>query len=101
MKIHKDDVVQVTAGKDKGKKGKVLKVFPSNEKVLVEGVNIYSKHIKKRGERSGEKVMKERPLPTANVSIINPETGKVDRIGYMIDKAGNKVRMFKKTKKAI
>jgi len=91
----------VTAGKDKGKQGKVLRVFPKENKVIVEKANIYSKHIKKQGERSGEKVLRERALPVSNVAIINPDTKKIDRVSYMVDKAGNKTRVFAKTKKAI
>ncbi len=91
----------VTAGKDKGKQGKVLVVLPKENKVVVEKANIYAKHIKKQGERSGEKVLRERPLPVSNVAIINPETKKIDRVAYMVDKAGNKTRIFAKTKKAI
>ncbi|MBI5151744.1 MAG: 50S ribosomal protein L24 [Candidatus Pacebacteria bacterium] len=101
MKLKTHDIVMVTAGKDKGKKGKILKTFPKENRVLVEGVNKYVKHVKKQGQRSGEKVLRERPLPTANVAIINPDTNMVDRVGYIVDKAGNKVRVYKKTGKAI
>lgn len=101
MKLKINDTVMVTAGKDKGKQGKILKTFPQLDRVLVEGVNKYVKHMKKQGERSGERVLRERPLPTGNVAILNPETKKIDRIGYMVDKAGTKVRVFKKTGKAI
>lgn len=101
MKIRKNDIVLVTAGKDKGKQAKVVKTFPKTDRVLVEGVNMYVRHIKKQGQRSGEKVRKERSLPTANVAIINPATKKADRIGYKVNKAGEKVRIFKKTGKEV
>ncbi|OGJ21769.1 MAG: 50S ribosomal protein L24 [Candidatus Pacebacteria bacterium RIFCSPHIGHO2_01_FULL_46_10] len=101
MKLRKNDIVIVTAGKDKGKQGKILSVFPKEMRVTVEGANKYTKHVRKQGERSGEKVVRERPLPTANVAIYNPTTKKADRVAYMIDKQGNKIRMFAKTKKAI
>jgi len=101
MKLKVNDTIMVTGGKDKGKTGKITRVFPDKDKVLVEGVNMYVKHVKKQGQRSGEKVTRERPLPTANVAIMNPDTKKVDRIGYMVDKAGNKIRIYKKTGKAI
>ena len=101
MKLRKNDIVFVMAGKDKGKKGKILTVFPKEDKVLVEGVNKYVKHVKKQGERSGERILRERPLSAGSVAIVNPDTGKADRIGYLVDKNGAKVRMFKKTKKAI
>lgn len=96
MKLKVGDNVQVTAGKDKGKHGKVTKVFPKEDKVLVEGVNMYVKHIKPVQGRAGEKVRRERSLVTAKVAIMNPDTGKIDRIGYKID-GGKKVRIFKKT----
>lgn len=101
MKLKINDIVLVTAGKDKGKQGKVLKTFPKKLAVLVEGANLYTKHVKKRGQTSGEKVRKERPLPAANVAIFNPDTKKADRIGYLIDKEGKKIRIFTKTKKVI
>lgn len=100
MKFKAGDNVQVTAGKDNGKHGKVLKVYPKEEKVLVEGVNMYVKHIKPMQGRAGEKIRRERPLHTASVAIMNPDTGKVDRIGYKMED-GKKVRIFKKTGKAI
>ena len=101
MKLHKNDLVIVTAGKDKGKQGKITKVIPTENKVVVEGANTYIRHIKKRGERTGERVTRERPLPAGNVAIFNPETKKADRIAFLIDKSGNKTRIFAKTKKAI
>jgi large subunit ribosomal protein L24 len=101
MKFRVNDQVIVTGGKDKGKQGKILKVFPKEELVLVEGVNKYVKHMKKQGQRSGEKVLRERPLPPGKIAILNPDTKKIDRIGYVVDKAGNKIRVYKKTGKAI
>ncbi|PWU23127.1 50S ribosomal protein L24 [Candidatus Cerribacteria bacterium 'Amazon FNV 2010 28 9'] len=96
MKFKVNDNVQVTAGKDNGKHGKITKVFPKEDRVLVAGVNMYVKHVKPMQGRPGEKVRRERPLSTANVAIMNPDTGKVDRIGYKIVE-GKKVRVFKKT----
>lgn len=101
MKLHKNDIVLVTGGKDKGKKSKVVRVFPKLDRVLVEGVNMYVKHVKKQGDKAGQKVKRERSLPTANVAIINPQTNKVDRVGYKIGKDGEKIRIFKKTGKSI
>lgn len=101
MKFKVGDMVLVTGGKDKGKQGKVTRVLPEKDRVVVEGMNMYTRHMKKQGERSGEKVRKERPLPTANVAIMNPITKKVDRIGYKVAKDGSKTRIFKKTGKEI
>ncbi len=100
MKLKVNDNVEVTAGKDRGKHGKVLAVLPKEDKVLVAGVNMYVKHIKPTQGKPGEKVRRERPLHTASVAIMNPDTGKVDRIGYSVVD-GKKVRVFKKTGKQI
>ena len=97
MKFKVNDNVQVTGGKDHGKHGKITKIFPKEDKVLVEGVNMYVKHVKPMQGRSGERVRRERPMHTASIAIMNPDTGKVDRIGYKTDDKGKKVRVFKKT----
>jgi large subunit ribosomal protein L24 len=100
MKLKVNDNVEVTGGKDKGKHGKVTKVFPKENKVIVEGANMYVKHIKPMQGRAGERIKRERPLPAGKVAIMNPDTGKVDRIGYKVSN-GKKVRIFKKTGKEI
>ena len=96
MKFKVGDKVLVTAGKDKGQKGEIIKVLPRQDKVLVQGLNIYSKHIKPMGERAGDRVRRERPLSTAKVAIIN-DKGQVDRISFKVAKDGSKQRIFKKT----
>lgn len=95
MKLRVGDQVLVTAGKDKGKQGKITRVLPKLDAVVVEGMNLYVKHIKPYGERAGERVRRERPLPTAKVAILN-EKGQPDRVGYRVTAAG-KERIFKKT----
>jgi large subunit ribosomal protein L24 len=100
MKFKVGDKVLVTAGKDKGHKGEIAKVFPDSEKVIVKGANFYTKHIKPVGERPGDKVRKERALPTAKIAIIN-DKGKADRIGYQVAKDGTKQRVFKKTRQSV
>ncbi len=101
MKFKVGDIVLVTSGKDKGKQGKIVKVLPQENKVVVEGVNLYVKHIKPMQGRAGERIRRERPLPTANIAIFNPDTKAVDRVGYVVNKDGTKSRVFKKTGKAI
>lgn len=96
MKFKVGDKILVTAGKDKGKTGAIVKVDPKSERVLVEGVNKYVKHIKPMSGRAGDKVLVERYLPTAKVAIIN-DKNQPDRIGYSVAKDGSKVRIFKKT----
>ena len=95
-KIKRDDEVVVLAGKDKGKKGKVLKVLTDKDRVIVEGVNVVKKHQKPNpalGE-SGGIVEQEAAIHISNVAILNPETGKADRVGFRIED-GKKVRFFK------
>jgi large subunit ribosomal protein L24 len=100
MKFKVNDKVLVTAGKDKGQSGVIKKVYPKQNKVLVEGVNKYSKHIKPVGGRAGDKIRVERPLHTASIAIVN-DKGKADRVGYKVAKDGSKARVFKKTGKVI
>ncbi|HAS15929.1 MULTISPECIES: 50S ribosomal protein L24 [Idiomarina] len=95
-KIKRDDEVVVLAGKDKGKQGKVLKVLTDKDRVIVEGVNVVKKHQKPNpalGE-SGGIVEQEAAIHISNVAILNPETGKADRVGFRIED-GKKVRFFK------
>lgn len=100
QKIRKGDLVVVTTGKEKGKKGSVLRVLES--KVLVEGINRVKKHQRPnpvKGQTGGI-VDKEMPLHASNVMLVNPATGKGDRVGFKFLEAqgGNtprKVRFFK------
>lgn len=94
-KIKQNDEVIILAGKDKGKRGKVLKLV-GDEKVLVAGVNMMKRHTKPNPHAGipGGIVEKEAALHISNVAVINPETNKADRIGInVID--GKKVRVFK------
>lgn len=71
MKVKTGDTVRILAGKDKGKTGKVLRVFTKKNQVLVEGVNKYKRHVKKQSDRPGGVVEIERPLHASNVKQIN------------------------------
>jgi len=95
-KIRRDDEVIVLAGKDKGKKGKVTKVLVEKSKVFVEGVNLVKKHQKPvpQLQQAGGIVEKEAPIHVSNVAIVNPATGKADRVGFRVED-GKKVRFFK------
>lgn len=94
-KIRKGDEVVVIAGKDKGKRGSVLRVLEG--KLLVEGVNIAKKHQKPNPARGivGGIVEKILPIDVSNVAIFNPASQKADRVGFKILEDGNKVRIFK------
>lgn len=95
-KIKKGDEVVVIAGKDKGKRGNVVRVMP-NDKVFVEGVNLVKKH-QKPNPMSGQPggiIEKEMPLHVSNISIWNPAAGKADRVGIRVLEDNRKVRFFK------
>ena len=102
MKIKKGDNVMVMAGKDKGKTGKVMQVFPQDGKVVVDGVNKTVKHAKtrKQGEK-GQKIDFFGPINASNVMLIDPKTGKPTRVGYKVMEDGRKVRMAKKSQETI
>lgn len=101
MKFKVGDQVIVTSGKDKGQQGKILRVFPEAQEVLVQGQNMYTRHFKAMMGQPGRRERKERRLSTAKVAIWNADSSKADRIGYQIEKDGTKTRVFKKTGKKI
>jgi large subunit ribosomal protein L24 len=95
-KIKKDDVVFVTAGKDKGRSGKVLKVLPREERVVVEGLNMVKRHVKpSMADPNGGVKETEAPLHVSNVMIRDPQTGKPTRVGFKTLADGTKVRVAK------
>ncbi|HHU23086.1 MAG TPA: 50S ribosomal protein L24 [Clostridiales bacterium] len=102
MNIRKDDMVIVLSGKDKGKKGKVLSAFPKSGKVIVEGVNVASKHQKprKQGEEGGI-IKKETPIYACKVMRVCPKCDKPTRVGHKFLEDGTKVRVCKKCGEAI
>ncbi|WP_300409494.1 50S ribosomal protein L24 [Lagierella sp.] len=101
MKIKKDDTVIVIAGADKGKKGKVLKTFPKTNKVIVEGVNVVTKHEKPRGPQNpGGIVKSEGAIDASNVMYYDSKAGKGVRIGYKVE-SGKKTRFSKADNKPI
>ena len=97
-KIRRDDEVVVIAGKDKGRRGKVLQVRSDN-RVLVSGVNLVKKHMKPNPTlgKQGGIVEKEAPLHISNVALFNPESNKGERVGFLLNEDGTKVRVFKST----
>lgn len=94
MKVHKNDNVLVIAGNFKGKTGKVLKVYPKENRVIVEGVNIRKRHSKPTQQNpQGGIVEKEAPINASNVMVIDPKSGEATRIGKKIiidEKTGKK-----------
>lgn len=97
MKIKTGDVVIVLSGDDKGKTGKVLKALPSENKVIVEGVNLNKKHVKP-SQANPKGTIKEINLPidASNVALVDPKTNKATRVGYML-KDDKKIRIAKKS----
>ena len=96
MKIVKGDKVVVIAGKDKGKEGVVQAVYPKVNKVVVEGVNTHKKHQKPTQQNpEGTIVEMYVPIDISNVAIVDPKTKKASRVGYALDKDGNKIRISK------
>lgn len=95
-KIRRDDEILVLAGKDKGKKGKVVSVLNESNKLIVEGVNLVKKHQKANPQAgvAGGVIEKEAPIHVSNVAIVNPVTGKADRVGFRFEEE-KKVRFFK------
>ena len=101
MKIKKGDKVQIIAGKDKGKSGKVIQVITKSNKVVVEGVNIITKHQKPTAiNPQGGIINKEAPIHISNVMPLDPETGKGTRVRFEM-KDGKKVRVAVKSGKEI
>lgn len=97
MKIKTGDMVIVLSGDDKGKTGKVLKALPSENKVVVEGVNLNKKHVKP-SQANPKGTIKEINLPidASNVALVDPKTNKATRVGYML-KDDKKIRIAKKS----
>ena len=101
MKLKKGDQVQIIAGKDRGKQGEILAVFPKDDKVIVKGAGMMKRHKRAtRDGKKGERIEKEAPLHVSNVMLLCPHTNKPTRVSYKIE-GGEKVRMSQKAKKAI
>lgn len=100
MKIKKGDTVQVIAGKDKGKQAKVLLVDTERRRVVVEGVGIVKRHMKRQGTTPGQIVEVEKSIDASNVAILDPVSKKPTRVGYAFED-GKKVRVAKKSGKHI
>lgn len=91
MKLKKGDQVVVIAGKDRGAKRKIEKIFPRLGKVLIPGVNVYKKHVKPQSEgKPGGIVDITKPLPVANVALICPKCGQRTRVGFKVSKEGKR-----------
>jgi len=99
--IKKDDNVIVLTGRDKGKKGKVIKVFPKEDRALVQGVNVVKRHQRQTQKEQGGIVSKEAPIHLSNIAHVDPKSGKPTRIGFKTMADGSKVRFAKKSGEVI
>jgi len=96
--IRRNDTVVVTTGKDRGKRGRVLKVVPDKNRLVIEGVNFIKRHTKPNPQRQikGGVVEREASLHASNVQIVCPECGKATRLGRRVLEDGRKVRVCRK-----
>ena len=96
--IKKGDLVYVNAGVDKGKQGKVLEMFPEQERAIVEGINMVSKHTKPNAKNpQGGIIKKEAPIHISNLNVVDPSTNKPTRVGRKLNDKGKLVRYAKKS----
>ena len=97
MKIKKGDQVIVITGKDKGKKGEVIRSIPTEHKLVVRGINMVKRHTKPSQTSAGGIVSKEAPIDVSNVALMDPKDGKATKVGMQIAKDGRKVRVARKS----
>ncbi|MDE1987819.1 MAG: 50S ribosomal protein L24 [Alphaproteobacteria bacterium] len=100
-KIKKGDRVIVTTGRDKGKKGEVIKVFPKEDRALVSGVNTVKRHQKQTQREQGGIVSKELPVHLSNLAHVDPKSGEATRVGWKVLGDGRRVRVAKKSGEVI
>ena len=102
MNFKVGDKVVVIAGKDKGKEGKIISTLKKDNKVVVEGINIITKHVKPNAQNeNGGIIKKEAPIHVSNVMIVDPKTKKRTRIAHEIDENGKKYRISVKSKERL
>jgi len=96
-KVRKGDRVVVTSGRDKGKSGEVLRVYPTDERVLVAGVNVVKRHQRQSARSQGGIISKELPIHLSKIAHIDPKSGGPTRIGFKVLTDGRRVRFAKKS----
>lgn len=102
LHVKKGDKVVVIAGKDKNKSGRVLMVYPKDQRVIVEGVNVVKRHTKPNpAYPEGGVIEKEAPIHVSNVQLADPKSGKPTRVGHKVLEDGTKVRIAKKSGEVI
>jgi large subunit ribosomal protein L24 len=101
MKVRKGDNVIVLTGKDKGKKGEVLRIWPKKKRVLVQRVNMVKRHMRASTAQSGGIVEKEASIHISNVALIDPKSDKPTRVGFKQLEGGRKVRVARRSGEVI
>src|SRR5262252_6130303 len=96
-KVKKGDRVIVTSGRDKGKRGEVLRVYTADERVLVSGVNMVKRHQKQSARSQGGIIPKEAPVHLSKIAHVDPKTGEATRVGFKVLGDGRMVRFAKKS----
>ena len=100
-KIKKGDRVIILTGKDKGKSGDVIKLFPARARALVQGVNMVRRHQRQTAQEEGGIITKEAPIHVSNLAIEDPKDGKPTRVGFKFLKDGRKIRFAKRSGETI
>ena len=101
MNFKTGDKVVVISGKDKGKEGTITHILRSENRVVVEGINIVKKHVKGNGQTAGSINEVEAPIHASNVMLLDPKTKKPTRIGHSVNKDGKKIRVTKKSNSSL
>jgi large subunit ribosomal protein L24 len=101
LKMKKGDHVVVITGKDKGKKGEVLKVIPSENRAIVKGIGMVRRHQRQTASQEGGIIAKEAPIHISNLALEDPKDGKPTRVGYKFLKDGRKVRFARRSGEVI
>ena len=96
-RIRKGDEVIVISGRDKGKKGNVLKAFPDNDRVLVQGVHMVKRHQQQTQTQQGGIIEKETTIHVSNVALLDPDGGSASRVGFRFLEDGRKIRYAKRS----
>jgi large subunit ribosomal protein L24 len=97
FKIKKGDLVQVTTGKNKGRRGTVQKVLLSEARVIVEGINQVTSHIRPSQQNPSGSLTKTLPIHISNVAVVDPSTDAPAKVGFKVNPDGTKIRIFKKS----
>jgi large subunit ribosomal protein L24 len=101
FKIRKGDKVVVRTGRDKGKVGEVLRIFPEDSRALVQGINLVRRHQKQTPGKEGGIISKEMPIHISNIALRDPKDNKPSKVGYKVLKDGKKVRFARKSGEVI